>query len=188
MRKVTKKELKNELMTIAIACAFGMAIFASILFFGMRARAADVEPFDDLRTIARVEIADLHSAEDWEAPAPSYSQSDLDLLAALIYAEAGDQDFTGMRLVGDCVINRVNSPDPYFPDTVSEVIYQSGQFSPVTDGGLDRAWSRVTSECYEAAALALSGQHVDTNVLYFSMWYCANGEFAYQRGDHYFGY
>lgn len=121
-----------------------------------------------------------------EAPAATYSASDLDLLAAIVYAEAGDQDFIGQRLVADVVLNRVASPA--WPNTVSGVVYQAGQFSPVTDGGLDRAWGNVSESCYEAARLALAGDRIDTQVIYFSMYGCANGVFAYQHGDHYFGY
>lgn len=181
-----RKRTKQILAEAAIGFAIGAGLMASFLFFGLRARAAEAEAFDELKAIPREEIAALHEAEPYEEPAPSYTQAELDLLAAIIYAEAGDQDFTGMRLVGDVVMNRVRSSA--WPDTVSGVIYQAGQFSPVTDGGLDRAWSRVTDECYHAAHLALTGQHIDTNVIYFSMWYCANGVFAFQHGDHYFGY
>ena len=181
MRKRTKQIIGEA----ALGFAIGAGLMASFLFLGLRARAAEAEPLDGLRTIPRHEIADMRAAEPYEAPA-LYSQADLDLLAAIIYAEAGDQDFTGMRLVGDVVMNRVRSNQ--WPDTVSGVVYQTGQFSPVTDGGLDRAWGRVTDECYQAAYLALTGQHLDTNVMFFSMYYCANGVFAYQHGDHYFGY
>lgn len=121
-----------------------------------------------------------------EPPAEAYSASDLDLLAAIVYAEAGDQDFIGQRLVADVVLNRVASPA--WPNTVSGVVYQPGQFSPVTDGGLDRAWGNVSDSCYEAARLALAGDRIDTQVIYFSMYGCANGVFAFQHGDHYFGY
>ena len=187
-----RRKTRNTIFEIALGAALGAGIMASFLFFGLRARAAGAEPFDDLRCIPRAEIRELRAAEDWEAPeppAPAYSQSDLDLLAAIIYAEAGDQVRYGtdaLRLVGDVIMNRVHSPA--WPDTVSGVVYQPGQFSPVTDGGLDRAWGRVTPECYEAAARALSGDQIDTNIIYFSMGYCANGVFAFQYGDHFFGY
>lgn len=189
MRKETKQKIEIHILGAAI----GAGIMASFLFFGLRAQAAEIRDgvhspvYSALVTLDRSEIADLREAEPYEAPVP-YTQEELDLLAAIIYAEAGDQDFIGMRLVGDCICNRMRSDDPYWPDTVSGVVYQAGQFSPVTDGGLDRAWNNVTEECYEAARLALSGDHIDTQVMYFSMWYCANGTFAYQYGDHYFGY
>lgn len=189
-----KKELRQEIKIHIAAGMLGAGIMASFLFWGLRAQAAEIRDgvhspgYTELVTIAQAERADLRAAEPYEAPAPEvpYTAEELDLLAALIYAEAGDQDFTGMRLVGDCVCNRRRSSA--WPDTISGVIYQPFQFSPVLDGGLDRAWGNVPAECYEAARLALSGEHIDTQVIYFSMYYCANGVFAYQYGDHYFGY
>lgn len=190
MRRETREELKIHLCGALI----GAGIAASFFLIGMRAQAAEIRDgvrspgYSELVTIEQAERADLRTAEPYEEPEPeqTYTQSDLDLMAAIIMAEAGDQDFTGMRLVGDVIMNRVRSGA--WPDTISGVVYQPGQFSPVTDGGLDRAWSTVTPECYEAARMALSGEQIDTQVIYFSMWYCANGVFAFQHGDHFFGY
>lgn len=82
-----------------------------------------------------------------EAPAPAtapattnttstsgsnYSQNDLALMAAIIEVEAGNQSYEGRLAVGSVVMNRVESSK--FPNTISGVIYQSGQFSPVASG------------------------------------------------------
>lgn len=191
-----KRELLKELKICALGTAIAAAVFASFLFFGMRARAATIRDgvhtpiYAELQTIDRTEIrAQQEAYQDDQEDAQieqEVSQSDLDLLAAIVYAEAGDQDFTGQRLVADVVLNRVQSPT--WPNTIAEVIYQPHQFSPVTDGGLDRAWGHVSESCYEAARLALSGDRIDTEIIYFSMYGCANGVFAYQHGDHFFGY
>lgn len=182
-----RRKTKESIQMVAMGVLLGAGVMASFLFLGLRAKAAP-SFFSDLASIDRTEIADMRAAEEWVEPEPIYSQSDLDLLAAIIYAEAGDQaryGFEALRYVGDVIMNRVHSP--MWPDSVSGVVYQSGQFSPVTDGGLDRAWGRVTEECYEAARLALSGNQLNTQIIYFSMGYCANGTFAFQFGDHYFG-
>ena len=47
-----------------------------------------------------------------------------ELLAALIFCEAGNQPYEGQVAVGAVVMNRVNSGQ--FPDTITDVIYQSG--------------------------------------------------------------
>ena len=195
MRSQVLHELKIALMVTGI----GMGIFASMLLFGMRAKAATVRDgvntpiFTELQTMDRAERKDMRNAEPVladedgaEDVAVGYSASDLDLLAAIVYAEAGTEDFTGQRLVADVVLNRIHSPA--WPNSVSEVIYQPYQFSPVLDGGLDRAWGNVTESCYEAARLALQGDHINTEVIYFSMYGCSNGIFAFQHGCHYFGY
>ena len=191
-----RKDIINELKVCAIGAALGAAVFGSMLFFGCRAQAAAVRDgihtpvYAALQTMDRQELADMRGAEEWIAPAPEvyYNRSDLDLLAALVWAEAGDQDFIGMRIVADCVCNRASDRHPEWPSSISSVIYQPGQFSVVANGRLDQGFYNATPECYEAARLALSGDHYDTNVIYFSMYYCANGVFAYQWGDHFIGY
>ena len=182
MRRKTKESIQMTL----IGVAFGAGILASFLFLGLRAKAAP-SFFSDLASIDRQEIADMRAAEPWEAPAwvCPYSESELDLLAAIVYAEAGDQGFRGMQLVCDVILNRI---DKGWGNSISSVVYQPGQFSPVTDGGLDRAWSRVTQECYEACMAEIMGPRINYDIQYFSMYGCANGVFAFQYLDHYFGY
>lgn len=59
---------------------------------------------------------------------PSYSEKDLRLLAALVYAEAGNQSYSGMLAVANVVLNRVKSDIYWHANTIEEVIY-------------DRKWS-----------------------------------------------
>lgn len=198
-----KRQTINEIKLCLIGAGLGAAVFGSFLFFGCRAKAASVRDgvhspvYAALQTMDRNELADMRAREEYEEPvladeneAPvasvGYSGSDLDLLAALVWAEAGDQDFIGKRIVADCVLNRVRSGA--WPGSVEAVIYQPGQFSVVANGRLSQGFYNADAECYEAARLALSGDHYDTQVIYFSMYYCANGVFAYQWGDHFIGY
>ena len=107
--------------------------------------------------------------------------SEEDLLAALIYCEAGNQSYDGMVAVGAVVMNRVNSDS--FPSTVSDVIYQDGQFTPAYSGALDSALANgVPSTCYDAAAAALNGENPVGDALYFN---AGSGE-GVQLGDHQF--
>ena len=76
-------------------------------------------------------------APDQAAPVWSYTQADLDLLARLIYCEMGcswipDEQ---QRKVGSVVLNRMASE--LYPDTLQEVIYQPGQYSPAASGWLE---------------------------------------------------
>lgn len=79
------------------------------------------------------------------------------LLAALIQCEAGGECYEGQLAVGAVVMNRV--ADPRFPETIAEVIYQSGQFTPVKHGKVDRvlASGNIYESCLEAAREAVSG-------------------------------
>ncbi|MBO4267629.1 MAG: cell wall hydrolase [Lachnospiraceae bacterium] len=95
-----------------------------------------------------------------------FQDGDRDLLACLIYCEAGNQPYTGQVAVGAVVINRVRSAA--YPNTVSGVIYQRGQFSPVGSGRLaTRLALGATSACYQAADEAMRGATPVGNCLYF---------------------
>ena len=95
-----------------------------------------------------------------------FQEGDRDLLACLIYCEAGNQPYTGQVAVGAVVINRVRSAA--YPNTVSGVIYQNKQFSPVGSGRLaTRLALGANSQCYQAADEAMSGATPVGNCLYF---------------------
>ena len=109
------------------------------------------------------------------------SSDDTSLLAALIYCEAGNQSYDGMVAVGAVVMNRVNSPS--FPNSISEVIYQGGQFTPASSGTLASALANgVPSACYDAAVAAIGGQNPIGSALYFNT---GSGK-GIKLGDHQF--
>jgi spore germination cell wall hydrolase CwlJ-like protein len=82
--------------------------------------------------------------------------SDLDLLAAIIWCEAGNQPYDGMVAVDQVVMNRVHSSS--FPNTVAEVLNQPGQFTPASSGVLQSALAAgINASCYSAAQDALNG-------------------------------
>lgn len=95
-----------------------------------------------------------------------FQEGDRDLLACIIYCEAGNQPYIGQVAVGAVVINRVRSAA--YPNTVAGVIYQNRQFSPVASGRLAaRLAIGATSSCYQAADEAMSGATPVGNCLYF---------------------
>ena len=103
------------------------------------------------------------------------------LLAALIFCEAGGEPYEGQVAVGAVVMNRVRSG--IFPNSITEVIYQSGQFGPAITGKLDAvlADGRTTASCYQAAADALAGANPIGEALYFG-----NGDYGQLIGNHWF--
>ncbi len=72
-----------------------------------------------------------------------YNNSDLRMLSSIIYSESGNQVYAGKKAVGIVVMNRVKSS--LFPNTVSGVVYQSGQFTPTRNGSLSRSLSLYDS-------------------------------------------
>ena len=96
------------------------------------------------------------------------SSSDLELLAALIYCEAGNQPYEGQVAVGAVVMNRVNSGS--FPGTIKDVIYQSGQFTPAYSGALASALANGSGANYTGAASeAMAGSDPTGGALYFNV-------------------
>lgn len=110
----------------------------------------------------------------------SASSSDVDLLAALIYCEAGNQSAEGKVAVGQVVMNRVASSS--FGNSIHDVIYESGQFTPASSGWLDQVIGSAPSDCYDAALAALNGEGTVGDSLYFN----AGSGKGMQIGDHQF--
>lgn len=65
----------------------------------------------------------------------TYSDSDVALLARLIYGEARGESYVGQVAVGAVVMNRIKSSS--FPNTMSGVIYQRYAFTAVDDGQIN---------------------------------------------------
>lgn len=114
----------------------------------------------------------------------SYDTSDLAMLAAIIECEAGNQSYEGKLAVGSVVVNRVNSPR--FANSISGVIYASGQFTPVASGRFTIVLSRgASASCVQAAQEVLNG-NVTINALYFHVYRSGIDTYGTVIGDHIF--
>lgn len=123
-------------------------------------------------------------AQTMEAIHAQQKESDVRLLAALIYCEAGNQPYDGKVAVGAVVMNRIASGR--FPNTLEGVIYQRGQFTPAMNGKLGRilASGKIPAACYEAAQDAMNGANPIGDALFFNTGRA--GSRGYKLGDHYF--
>lgn len=123
------------------------------------------------------------SSESTEASSVSaVSSSDLTLLSAIIFCEAGGESYAGQVAVGAVVMNRVRSSA--YPNSISGVVYQSGQFSPVANGSLARALSNGNyRHCTSAARAALAGSDNTGGAKFFHR---ANGAAGLVIGNHVF--
>ena len=92
----------------------------------------------------------------------SSSNSDLNLLARVISAEARGEKYTGQVAVGAVILNRVAHSS--FPDTVSGVVYQSGAFDCMYDGQINE---KVTDSAYKAAQDAINGWDPSGGAIYY---------------------
>ena len=136
---------------------------------------------EEAERIAR-EKAEAEAAAAAQAEAAAAQQAaEKELLASLIFCEAGNQPYEGQVAVGAVVMNRIKSSS--YPDTMEEVIYQSGLFSPAMSGWLDRVRANqgYTEVAMQAAEDALAGSNPIGDCLYFSV-----GGYGARIGDHLF--
>lgn len=127
------------------------------------------------------EQAEAQRKAEEEAAVAQLQEVDKELLASIIFCEAGNQPYEGQVAVGAVIMNRVKSA--VYPNSISEVVYQSGQFGPAMTGWLDsvRYSAGYTPSAMQAAIDALSGSNPIGDCLYFDQ-----GGMGYQLGDHYF--
>lgn len=91
-----------------------------------------------------------------------FSESDVQLLASIISAEARGEPYEGQVAVGAVIMNRIAHPS--FPNTLSGVIYQPGAFSCLYDGGINAA---VADSSYQAAREAINGSDPTGGAVYY---------------------
>ncbi len=200
--------LKENLISAAIGIAIGLPL--SIYAVNHRAPSnGGLLPAPEPVIIENVDPADYHSVVDEpqltnlvytetedveEMTAQEKYMEEVRLLAALVHAEAGNQDEIGKRLVVDVVLNRVDY-GPEFEDSIEGVIYEktgkTWQFTTAGNGMLQDALNgEATTADYEAVMKELDAEErLDDRILYFTAGsynpYCT---LAYIHGDHYFGY
>lgn len=85
-----------------------------------------------------------------------------ELLAHLIYAEAGTEPYEGQVAVAAVVLNRLASP--HFPSTVEGIVFEPRAFQPVSNGQLWRGTSETARRALEDA---LRGWDPTNGALYF---------------------
>lgn len=94
------------------------------------------------------------------------SQTEIDLLARLVQAEAKGEPFAGKVAVATVVLNRVDSS--LFPNSIKNVIYQIDQgyyaFTPVQNGTINQP---ANSSSIEAVKEALAFRGMGNGSLYF---------------------
>lgn len=101
----------------------------------------------------------------------TYTEDDLYVLSHIISAEAGNCSEDMMLSVGSVVLNRV--ADDRFPDTISEVVFQEGQYSPTWDG----AYYNEPTEAAQKVAKRLleEGSQIDGSVVFQAEFPQGNG-------------
>lgn len=138
--------------------------------------------FDRLEYYQKIEITEPTEEDILEEE----RLGDMELIAQMVEAEAGNQDLLGKRLVADVILNRVDSDK--FPNTVEEVLFQSYQFSSILDGNFDKAAWHMSEDSFRAVEMEWYRDYrADSEILYFSTTH-VNGKGGYRHDAHWFSY
>ena len=153
--------------------------------------ALEQENADSMTGLTQVEGLPEEDPQVAEAFA-DYTESDYNVLLRIVQAEAGGCDMTGKILVANVILNRVESDE--FPDTITDVVYEKRQFSPVSNGSINRC--KVEEETVEAVDRALAGEDYSEGALYFMnrrassgsnvRWFDTHLDYLFQHGGHEF--
>ncbi|MBO9608193.1 MAG: spore cortex-lytic enzyme [Paenibacillaceae bacterium] len=92
----------------------------------------------------------------------SLNQSELDILAKVIYSEARGESYEGQVAVGAVVMNRIESGS--FGDDIEDVVFQPGAFTAVSDGQYNLTPDETA---YQAAEDAVRGWDPTGDALYY---------------------
>ena len=129
--KTIQQKLKNwGYYTGAVDGIYGAKTKEAVKYFQRRNNLA-VDGVAGPKTLAAMGI----SASSSNTGSTSFTNSDVNLLAHLIYGEARGESYVGQVAVGAVVMNRIKSAS--FPNTMSGVIYQSYAFTAVNDGQIN---------------------------------------------------
>lgn len=118
----------------------------------------------------------ISSTASGESSSSSYSDSDLMLLARLIYGEARGESYIGQVAVGAVVLNRIKSAS--FPNTMAGVIYQRYAFTAVEDGQINLTPNATAKK---AAQDALNGWDPSYGSLYYYNPSTATSQWIFSR-------
>ena len=113
---------------------------------------------------------------------PEYTKEEIELLALVTMAEAEGEPEDGKRLVIDTILNRVDNL--YFPDTISDVIYQKNQFSSMWNGRVDRCY--VSDDIVTLVEEEIENRTNSKIVFFHAGRYSDYGSPTLQIGNHYF--
>lgn len=91
-----------------------------------------------------------------------YTKADVNLMANAVYGESRGEPYIGQVAVSAVIINRV--ADPRFPNNISDVIFQPGAFTAVSDGQI---WLTPNETAKRAVMDAINGWDPSQGALYY---------------------
>ncbi len=177
--QVQQKLQKWGYLKAAADGVFGKDTYDAVVLF-QRKNGLEADGVAGEATLAALGISTAEQAS-------AVRNTDVDLLARLVYGEARGEPYLGQVAVAAVVLNRVAHAS--FPNTVSGVIYQSGAFDAVSDGQINLA---PDAQALRAAQDALNGWDPTGGCIYYYNPGRATSSWIYSRtvmtviGKHYF--
>lgn len=127
----------------------------------------------------------IHAGQDFitQDPATGSGHSEeMDLFLRCVQAEAGNQQLECKTATAEVITNRVK--DPRFPDTITGVIMQPGQFSVVSNGSINSVTPDM--DTITAVEAAINGSMtIPQDYIFFDI--APIGKDVIKIGAHYFG-
>lgn len=163
--------MKKNIISIAIGCVIGV-------IFGVTA----INNQTPVTVYAKSQVRFEEPVQAEEPSEPRHlTYAEKLLIASCVYAEANTEDLTGKRYVVDVILNRLDSEQ--FPDTVSGVIYEQGQF---WTKGMPTDYSKIPEECFTAVEMELESQLTYEAVYFRNGRYHNFGTALFSHRNHYF--
>lgn len=152
---------------------FGAQTKKAVIYF-QKKNGLTADGIVGAKTLAALGLKDGGSSSG--GTSSTYTNSDINLLARLIYGEARGESYTGQVAVGAVVLNRVKSAS--FPNTISGVIYQSYAFTAVVDGQINL---KPNATAIAAAKDAMNGWDPTGGAIYYYNPSTATSSWIYSR-------
>ena len=171
--KTIQRKLKNwGYYKGAVDGIFGPQTKEAVKYF-QRKNGLKVDGIVGPKTLAALGISSTGSSQ---GSSSNYSDSDLMLLARLIYGEARGESYVGQVAVGAVVLNRIKSAS--FPNTMAGVIYQRYAFTAVEDGQINLTPDATAKK---AAQDAMNGWDPSYGSLYYYNPSTATSQWIFSR-------
>lgn len=156
--KTMQRKLKNwGYYTGSIDGIFGSKTKDAVKYF-QRKNGLTADGIVGAKTLKALGMSNVSNTSS----SSSFSDSEVYLLARLIYGEARGESYVGQVAVGAVVMNRIKSAS--FPNTMSGVIYQPYAFTAVDDGQINLTPNETAKK---AARDALNGWDPTYGAIYY---------------------
>lgn len=104
-----------------------------------------------------------------QAHACGIDATEFEFMARVIEMESDRTDsLDGKILIAAVILNRANPDNSEFPDTITGVLTQSGQFTTVSGGWCTQNYTTTSRWAIVEAERALAANEIPTDLLYFN--------------------